>query len=222
MQNLKLNRKDMEYLKEKYESSFKENGFSPKSVLWTEEKQKIRFEALISEFNLENKSILEFGCGFGDINKILKDRYKNYEYLGVDLVEDFIKTGRKNYGSTKIKYECGDFLSKNFNKKFDYIIESGIFNLKLKMMDNYDFIQQSINKAFELFNEAIAFNFVTERVNFKDDGSYYINPEKVLEIAYRYSKKIILKNNYMPFDYTMIIYKDDSYDENAVFNAYKN
>lgn len=218
-----LNERDKEHIKDMYESSFKINGFSPEAVLWTKEKQKIRFKALISEFDLENKSILEFGCGFGDINLMLKKAYdNNYEYLGIDLVEEFIRIGKESYGSSRIKYECGDFLSKNFDKKFDYIIESGIFNMKLKDMDNYNFIEKSIRKAFELCNEAIAFNFLTERVNFKDDAFYYINPERVLEIAYRHSRRVILKSNYIPFDYTVIIYKDDSYDEKAIFNAYKN
>ncbi|NFN86292.1 class I SAM-dependent methyltransferase [Clostridium sporogenes] len=218
MDNAILNDCDVEYIKGKYENAFEKNGFSPKAVLWTKEKQQIRFEALISQFDLENKSILEFGCGFGDINKILKDNYKSYQYLGVDLIEDFIKTGKKNYGTSNVKFLCGDFLNKNFDKKFDYVIESGIFNMKLKNMDNYYFIEESIEKAFELCNEAIAFNFLTERVNFKDKDFYYINPEKVLEIAYRYSKKIVLKNDYLPFDYTVIIYKDDSYNERAIFN----
>ncbi len=192
--------------------------FHQKLYCGQKEKQQIRFEALISQFDLENKSILEFGCGFGDINKILKDNYKSYQYLGVDLIEDFIKTGKKNYGTSNVKFLCGDFLNKNFDKKFDYVIESGIFNMKLKSMDNYYFIEKSIEKAFELCNEAIAFNFLTERVNFKDKDFYYINPEKVLEIAYRYSRRIVLKNDYLPFDYTVIIYKDDSYNERAIFN----
>lgn len=221
MSNIVLTVDDSKYLKDIYEESFKENGFSPKSVLWTEEKQEIRFKELVSEFNLENKSILEFGCGFGDINKILKSKYKCYEYLGIDLVESFIKAGNRVYNSPNIKLECADFLSKSFSTKFDYVIASGIFNIKLKGINNYDFIKASIEKGFNLCNEALAFNFLTERVNFKDDDFFYINPEKVLEIAYRYSKRVILKNDYMPFDYTIIIYKDDSYDKIGVFNSYK-
>lgn len=222
MSNIELDLQDKKYIMDIYGGNFKINGFSPEAVFWTKEKQEIRFQSLISKFNLENKSILEFGCGFGDINKILKNTYKSYEYLGVDLVEDFIKTGEKVYGNSNVRFQCGDFLSKDFDGKFDYVIESGIFNMKLKDMDNYDFIEASIKKAFEICNEAIAFNFLTERVNFKSDGFYYINPEKVLQIAYKYSKRVILKNDYMPFDYTIIIYKNDMYDENAVFNAYQN
>lgn len=88
-------------------------------------------------------------------------------------------------------------------------------------MDNYRIIEASIKKAFEVCNEAVAFNFLTERVNFKDDGFYYINPEKVLEIVYENSKRVILKNDYMHFDYTVIIYKVDTYDEKAILNGYK-
>lgn len=216
---VELSKEDMKFLKNTYQASFEINGFSPESVLWTEEKQKIRFDALISEFNLENKSILELGCGFGDINKILQKRYKKYEYFGIDLVEEFINVAKNFYNNDSIIFECGDFLNRKLKKKYDYVIESGIFNIKLKDMDNYDFIETSIKKAFELCNEALAFNFITERVNFKDDDFYYINPEKVLEIAFRYSRKVVLKSDYLPFDYTVIIYKDDSYNENGIFNT---
>ncbi|OVE70734.1 hypothetical protein CCS79_01810 [Clostridium diolis] len=219
--DVKLSKEDKESLISRYEGSFKINGFSPRAVLWTEEKQKIRFDALISEFNLENKSILELGCGFGDINKILQKRYKKYEYYGIDLVEDFICTAKSIYNNDSIMFECGDFLNREFKRKYDYIIESGIFNIKLKEMNNYNFIETSIRKAFELCNEALAFNFITERVNYKDDDFYYINPERILEIAYKYSKKVILKSDYLPFDYTVIIYKDDSYTESGIYNTDK-
>lgn len=218
---IELSTEDKEFLKNRYEASFEINGFSPESVLWTEEKQKIRFDALISQFNLENKSILELGCGFGDINKILQKRYKKYKYFGIDLVEEFINVAKNVYNNDSITFECGDFLNRKFKRKYDYVIESGIFNIKLKEMDNYDFIETSIKQAFELCNEALAFNFITERVNYKDDDFYYINPEKVLEIAFRYSKKVILKSDYLPFDYTVIIYKDDSYTESGIYKTYK-
>ncbi|WP_252231542.1 class I SAM-dependent methyltransferase [Clostridium sp. ZBS15] len=210
------------YLKNKYKKSFESNGYSPEAVLWTKEKQFIRFENLINSFSIEGKSILDIGCGFGDLNKLLKEQNNNYNYCGLDIVEEFINVAEKKYGNSHVKFECCDFLNKDFDEKYDYIVESGIFNIKSSEIDNLELIHNTIEKAMDMCKEAIAFNFLTERVNFKDKDFYYVNPEKILNIAYKYSKKVVLKSDYLPFDYTVVIYKNDSYDQTGIFNTLRN
>ena len=38
----------------------------------------------------------------------------------------------------------------------------------------------------------------------------------------QHSKNVILKNNYAPFEFTLVMFKDDSFDVNdTIFNKYK-
>lgn len=46
---------------------------------------------------------------------------------------------------------------------------------------------------------------------------------KILEMAYKLSRNIILRNDYMPFEFSIVIFKDDSFSkEDTLFTKYKN
>lgn len=48
------------------------------------------------------EAVLEFGCGFGDINKMLSDKYNNYGYIGIDLIKGFVDKGKKHMRGQKL------------------------------------------------------------------------------------------------------------------------
>ena len=45
----------------------------------------------------ENSSILDFGCGRGDLYTMHKSEYGDLDYIGVDINEPLIKAGKKIY-----------------------------------------------------------------------------------------------------------------------------
>ena len=82
-----------------------------------------------------------------------------------------------------------------------------------RFKDNWNYIQ----KTFDLFDKhskcGFAANFLSDKVDFKEDDIYYSNPGQILELCYRYSKRIILRNDYMPFEFTAFISKKDGFDK---------
>ena len=186
------------------------------------------FEILTSQFELENKKILDLGCGFGDLNSYLKNKgIHNYEYLGVDIVDELIKEARVRNSlnkQAKIEYVCEDFLKKEFHESFDYVISSGVFNRKFSgELDNYTFILKCLDKAFNLCRGGVAFDFLSDRVDYQYQHTFHSSPMKILEMAYKLSRNIILRNDYMPFEFSIVIFKDDSFSkEDTLFTKYKN
>ncbi|MEA2017618.1 MAG: hypothetical protein U9N59_04145, partial [Campylobacterota bacterium] len=69
---------DKETVVKRYSDRYKKFGHSPKSLGWDKGKQNLRYHILFEEFDLENKSILDIGCGFGDANKLIRESTKNY------------------------------------------------------------------------------------------------------------------------------------------------
>ncbi len=205
-----------------YQKRYGSYGYSPKSLLWDKGKQDIRFDILTSFYNLKYKSILDIGCGFGDLNRILYRKFGDYNYLGIDLVEDLINKAKELYARPNIKFITGEFLEYDFFQKFDYIIASGIFNYKMKHVNNYTYIESIINKAMEITIDGVAFDFLSDKVDYKYEDTFHSSPEKILNIAYKYSRNIILRNDYMPFEFSVFIFKDDSFaKEDTLFSRYK-
>jgi SAM-dependent methyltransferase len=220
---MKLSKKDIKEVVDRYSKRFLQFGYSPKTLGWDKGKQDIRFDILTSQYNFQNKSILDIGCGFGDLNKSLQNKFKfDYKYYGIDIVPDLIDQAKKKFTGKNICFFCGDFLSEEFNSKFDYAIASGIFNFKLLEGDNYNYIENVINKAFELCRDGFAFDFLSDKVDYQYENTFHSNPEKILNIAFKYSRNVILRNDYMPFEFTLFVFKDDSFEKSdTVFNRYK-
>ncbi|MCY6959565.1 class I SAM-dependent methyltransferase [Clostridium brassicae] len=218
-----LNDISKEQIVNAHKDRFKQYGYSPKSLFWDKNRQNIRFDVLTSNYDFSNKKILDIGCGFGDLNNILSLKADRYIYMGIDIVEDFIAYAQDKFKNEEnISFKLGDFLSEKFIANYDYIIASGTFNYKLKNMDNYDYIEAIINKSFNTCNSGIAFDFLSDKVDYKYDFNFYYSPEKILSIAYKYSKNIVLRNDYMPFEFSLFINKDDSFKkEYPIFNEYR-
>lgn len=208
---------------EKYREGYKKYGYSPKSLGWDKGRQNVRFEVLLSFFKYKGKSILDIGCGFGDINQMLSQKTGNsYDYCGIDLVNELINEGRSRYQGSHIKFITADFLEYPFIEKFDIIIASGIFNHKFIKEDNDKFTVKVLKKAFSLCTEGIAFDFLSDKVDYCHPHTYHNSPEKILGIAYKLSRNISLRNDYMPFEFSIFIGKDDSFNpSDAIFNVHK-
>lgn len=214
---------DTEQVYDFFNSNYKKYGYSTKSLGWIKGKQNIRFDALTKFLDLSTPfAILDVGCGFGDINKyFMKRNITNYTYHGIDLVEGMIATANDIYkGYPNISFTCGDFLTSDLTAKYDYIIASGIFNFQMNEIDNYTNVEEILKRALSIckFNGAVSFDFQSDKADyFADNGvSFYNSPEKILSIAYKYSRNVVLSNLYMPFEFSLTVFKDDSFDKSKL------
>jgi ubiquinone/menaquinone biosynthesis C-methylase UbiE len=90
-----FNRTDIDSVVERYAERYNEFGYSPKTLGWIKGKQDLRFDSLTSQYNYENKHVLDIGYGFGDLNKKLSKKVSAYEYTGVELVDAFCTEAKK-------------------------------------------------------------------------------------------------------------------------------
>ena len=90
-----------------YTNKLKKYGISHQTVGWgSQESQQLRFEVLLRNLRLENKTILDLGCGLGDLAAFIKKRnINNFRYIGIELVPDFIKISQERFnGSDNIRF----------------------------------------------------------------------------------------------------------------------
>jgi SAM-dependent methyltransferase len=214
---------DRESIIERYTRRFGTHGYSPKTLGWNKGNQDIRFDVLTSQYNFRGKRILDIGCGFGDLIGTLGAKYgEDFLYHGVDLVPALIEEARRLHSRSNATFSCADILDESFAGEYDYAIASGIFNHKLKAVTNYTVIEAIASKALRLARDGIAFDFLSDKVDYRHAHTFHSSPEKILGLAYRFSRNVVLRNDYMPFEFSVFINKDDSFSEHSsVFNLYK-
>lgn len=206
-----------------YSKRYEEYGYSPKSLGWDKGKQNVRFDILTSQYDFQGKSLLDIGCGFGDLSMYLDRKYTSYKYFGIDLLKDFIREARERNSQDYKRFENADILDFTPRQNYDFAVASGTFNLSLQDIDNYEYLNLVFEKTFAICNDGLAFDFLSDKVDYQLNDSFHYAPEKVLELAYKYSRNIVLRNDYMPFEFAIFLFKDDSFKkEDTLFCKYKN
>ena len=198
-----------------YKNLYLKHGDSVTAVKSRNQKQQfMRFEHLMGCLNIKkNESLLDVGCGLGDLAKYLKDNKIECDYLGVDFLDSFIQTASKKYKNhSRTKFLKLDIDKDLFPKNYDWLVLSGLLNDKDINSDK--FMTKIITKMFKASRKGIVFNSLTKYVDYEDKKLFYSYPDKIFKYCVtNLSKYIVLKTNYqtkkntIPFEYTMAVFK---------------
>lgn len=219
---MKLSGRDVDAVTSRYRRRLKRFGYSPRTLGWDKGKQDVRFEILTSLHDCDGKSFLDIGCGFGDLIQTLEERCSSFKYFGIDLVPELIELARRRHPGDNCRFAEMDFLEADLEERFDIGIASGTFNFRLEHGDNYEFVRAAMEKALMLCSEGIAFDFLSDKVDYEYPHTFHYSPEKILGMAYTYSRNVALRNDYMPFEFSVFIFRDDSFSKHdTLFNRYK-
>ncbi len=211
-------------LKNYYLQNYLLHGEHENSLGCTKGKQFVRFYNLTKFFNLSNAEIIDIGCGFGDIlNFFNANNIQIAKYLGIDLMEQFVQIGKKNHPESNVEFLVGNYL-KCEDLKTDVVVAAGIFGHKISDNDedNYDYIKSVFSKSFMEARVGLSFDFISDKTDYKtSDRDFHASPSRVLEIAYKFSKNIILDNSSLPFEFSVTIFKDNNFKkERTVFEKF--
>ncbi len=199
-----MNETDKEEIIRLYEERLEKFGRSVKTMGWSSrEQQFLRFKILSEIGDLNGKSVLDVGCGFGDFFDYLKNKEITIDYYGIDLSERIITEAKKQHPS--LHFEVKDILTQEINRKFDYVFESGIFNKKIS--DNLTNTHAVIARMYDLSTEGIACNMMTDYVDYFEDYLFYYSPEKIFAFCKTLSKSVVLRHDYPLYEFTVYVYK---------------
>lgn len=214
---------------EHYRDNYQKYGANnERSLGWAKNKQELRFKQLL-RFLKPNpeESLLDIGCGFADLYGYLKKNpeYHNIDYWGIDIMKEFIDIATQNYPEKANHLMCKDFAENVNNRKYDYCVVSGTFNYKIfeSESEQYEFISEMMEKALSICNVGIAFDFLSDKVDYRtSEEDFHSSPEKMLSLAYKLSRNVILDNSAMPFEFCITIFKDDHFNKkDTVFSFSK-
>lgn len=207
-----MNAKDIEETIKRYSERLKKLGHSPEALGWTRSNNEVRFKALLREWGneLSGKRICDFGCGFGDLYRYLVDLNNGIHYTGIDINSELVEVGKSLYPNAE--FWIGDILNDPTSFEFDFTFSSGVFNHKLSAGQEYNFIERAIEKIDSFSEMGFAVNFLSDKVEYLTEHNFNSNPGKILEICYKYSNNVVLRNDYMPFEFTVFVRKDKEVD----------
>lgn len=199
----------------RYSDRLAVHGSSVKTLGWgSRDQQEYRFAIVNSHIPLHGASILDIGCGFGDlIDYCNAHNLTTTSYTGWDINPDLLEVAREKHPLQKF-----DLVDLSTTKTCSPVAEVGImlgllnYNLGSPSR-NLEYSQTLVSRAFKCVSSCLVVDFLSEYrfVGYeKEDSVYYHNPTTMLEFALSLSPNVYLIHNYQPIpqkEFMLAIYK---------------
>lgn len=202
-------------LKSYYQERFRKYQRAPASVQHSSlEGQYRRFEILCAGL-ASDCSVIDVGCGLGDMLRYLRANGFTGKYLGLDFTPEFIAAAQEDYAQDPdCNFLVFDMLNDRLPDDYHYAVVSGVFNNRMNSLSNSEFLYSSITKMHQAAINGIRFNALSTFVDFYDDELYYENPLEVFQYCRTsLSPYVSLKHDYVfsengyPYEFTIYVDK---------------
>ena len=198
-----------------YESCLEKHGDTHLGVDWptqadVNKRYKVMLELIKYEQDIENTTLLDFGCGTAHLLEyIINNKYHYIKYSGLDISSKFISICKSKYKGND--FYCGDLLEKDFNlNMFDFVVLNGVFTEKIDMSfdEMWNYFTKLITKVYDLSNKGIAFNVMSKQVDWERDDLFHVPLDLISEfLCKNLSRNFVIRNDYGLYEYTVYIYK---------------
>jgi SAM-dependent methyltransferase len=206
----------------RYEGRLEQFGHSPETLGWGRHgRQEVRFSVL-AEYALRNPSasILDVGCGFADLYDFLRERGWNGVYTGLDIVPGLLAEARRSKPFLDLR-ETDITVAGDDLPEYDLVVASGVFNARLTAGDNQAHIADALRAMYARARHYAAVDFLSTMVDFQKEGAWHTDPSWALSAAQRISRRVLLRHDYMPYEFAVILFRDDEVSGRNVFRAYE-
>ncbi|MBY0435244.1 MAG: class I SAM-dependent methyltransferase [Cyclobacteriaceae bacterium] len=201
----------LDQVKDYYSSKIREHGVSAKGVDWNSEaSQNLRFVQLLKVINESSDfSVLDYGCGYGAMLEMVKQDFRKVQYFGFDISEEMLLKAREIFGEN----DSIIWASNLGSQEFDYVVSSGIFNVKLNQDQNtwLDYIVKTLEDFNQRSKKGFSFNMLSKYSDreYMRDYLYYADPSFFLDYCKReFSKYVAVLHDYALYEFTIIVKKN--------------
>jgi SAM-dependent methyltransferase len=201
-----------------YSNRVSVHGRAPEGLGWgPKDRRHLRFNVLSKQWNLTGSRVLDFGCGFGDLAGFFDSSGIACEYTGADINPDVLDIARQKH--PQAQFFCLDILNDELPGRFDFVLSSGVFNDRRD--DAKEFRCDVLKKLDAYSVKGFAANFLSTQAAIRYEDANYNEPAEVLSECYKYSNNIVLKNDYMPYEFSIFVNKFSEVDqERTIYREY--
>jgi SAM-dependent methyltransferase len=177
----------------------------PRAVDWgSRDSQALRFSVLAQIGRLEGATVLDVGCGLGDLLDYFREKNLSVDYTGYDLTPEMIQSARRRFPQQR--FETRDLLlDRQPSALFDYVLASGIFYLR--HTEPMLYLATMVRRMFAACRKGVAFNTLSSMATEPTPGEFYAEPAQVLKACLGITPRVAIRHDYLPHDFTVYLYK---------------
>lgn len=168
--------------------------------------QQARYQVLAKAGDLNGASLLDIGCGYGDLKAYLDMHFSDFDYIGIDQMPEFIEEAKIRYGGClRTAFYQTDFIAGEL-PQVDYVIASGALGYRCK---NAGFYTDMICKLYNSAKIALAFNMLDKNHFPQHDLLVGHDRDEILTLCRALSPRVECFSDYLEDDFTIFMYRNE-------------
>ncbi len=143
------------------------------------------------------------------------------QYTGIDIVESLVQAAQNVHPHGR--FLVGDIICENLDERWDYVVFSGTCNViptGFSREMQWQFVQIMLTRMLELSKKGVAADFQSSYVDFQQAEAFHVDPADIFRFCKTLSRRIVLRHDYMPYEFAVYLYKDDALTTNNVFKDF--
>tara|TARA_B100000700_G_scaffold251580_1_gene282726 strand:- start:1023 stop:1676 length:654 start_codon:yes stop_codon:yes gene_type:complete len=199
------------FLERYYDHSSDQFNNHIESVGWrSKQQQELRFKILLDhiKYPIESLSLLDVGCGLGDLYDYLCREKKQCHYQGIDISSKLIQAANTAYPKGQFKQLALEQLPKT--PQYDIIIASGTFSIADPKSPKMETLMAILQHLYQRCKVTLAFNLLDIKAKPSDKPTRYLRyfePEKVHKYCQTLCPESELVTGYLDNDFSIIMHK---------------
>jgi hypothetical protein len=191
-----------------YRGAFQEHGRTEEALLWGKNKQSVRFAALCRHIADGPVSLLDYGCGLGDLIPWLRAHRPTITYTGADAVGAFIVSNREALPDHDFRLIT---VPSDVIGRFDHVVCSGIFNLNPDRdhESHWRHVRETLLALFAKTKISLHIDFLAHDTDFRKPSAYHQDTKELVSFVETHvSRRYCLDRTYMPYEFCISIFAD--------------
>lgn len=174
-----------------------------------EPSQHKRFEVIAAAADFTGATVLDVGCGQGDLKAYLDERFDGVRYLGVDQMPEFIAAARERYAQCpRTALYCADFSTVPLPVS-DVVVASGALGYRCA---EPDFHFHMIRRMWAVCAGVLVFNCLDARGFAAHPLLVGRDVDDVMGLCRSLAAEVELVQGYLEDDFTVVMRRSTGHD----------
>lgn len=197
---------DLAHVRDRYLERIAVHGVSSASMnSGTPEKQALRHRVHL-ELVQPGWSVLDVGCGVGEMLAAMRTLGLRGRYVGVDIVREYVEHCRRHFPDEH--FELVNVFDEGIPGEVDVVVASQVFNARYPGADNAAVVRRFLDLAFAAARRAVSVDMLSSYVDFTAPELHYFSPEAMFQHAKTLTRLVRLRHDYLPFEFAVQLLRE--------------
>lgn len=210
---------DKEKMLSRYAQRIEEMGHGAAALGEPKERQAFYFDFLAQVQGLSpSDSIVDIGCGYGDMFDYLRCRGWQGRYLGIDINPQLIDEAKRRYRDAT--FQVLDIQENPPQDVYDWCFCCHALTSATDGMSFSEHLESMLRIMWRCCRRGLVFNMLSPLADYTNPIHARPSFTSVLDVVVKLTNRFAVRHDYMPFEYVVYAYKDNAIDRSLlIFEA---